>query len=65
MIKTFLKEYFYLWCKNRWLKIIDKEVTKMNSYCDSWKRQKIIVDRLIDEYNKRYPDSKIAQQIHK
>ena len=65
MIRAFLKEWFELWCKNRWLKIIDKEVNKMNKYCDLWKRKKFVVDKLVDKFNELYPDLQFKKTIHK
>lgn len=54
-----VKRTFDIWAKKRWLKFIDKEVSKYNRLNDETRRQAHIVHALVDKYNELYPDSKI------
>lgn len=61
MIKLF-KQTFELWVKMRWLKTIDKEVKKRRKYFFKYKRQEYVVNKLVEEYNNLYADSKLKSE---
>lgn len=51
MLKRLIKEAFELWCKKRWLKIIDKEVNKRDKCYQKYKRHDYVAKRLMDDFN--------------
>jgi hypothetical protein len=57
-LKEMIKKSFDLWVKMRWLKTIDKEVKKRRKYFFKFKRQEYVVNKLVEEYNNLYADSK-------
>lgn len=61
-MKKLLKRQFELWVKMRWLKTIDKEVKKRRKYFFKYKRQEYVVNKLVEEYNNLYADSKLKSE---
>ena len=61
-MKELLKRQFELWVKMRWLKIIDKEIKKRRKYFFKYKRKEYVVNKLVEEYNNLYADSKIKSE---
>lgn len=53
-MKNLLKERFELFCKNNWLKTIDKECDKYNQLKSKLNRQQYIVNALLKKYNELY-----------
>lgn len=61
-MKELLKRSFELWVKMRWLKTIDKEIKKRRKYFFKYKRQEYVVNKLVEEYNNLYADSKLKSE---
>lgn len=61
-LKELIKKSFDLWVKMRWLKTIDKEVKKRRKYFFKYKRQKYVVNKLVEVYNNLYADFKIKSE---
>lgn len=61
MLRKLMKERFDLWVKMRWLKTIEKETDKRNKLYHKYNRQSHVVDELVKEYCKLYPDTPIRQ----
>lgn len=61
-MKELLKRRFELWIKMRWLKTIDKEIKKRRKYFFKYKRQEYVVNKLVEEYNNLYADSKLKSE---
>lgn len=61
-LKEMIKKSFDLWVKMRWLKTIDKEVKKRTKYFFKFKRQEYVVNKLVEEYNNLYADSKFKSE---
>lgn len=61
-LKEMIKKSFDLWVKMRWLKTIDKEVKKRRKYFFKFKRQEYVVNKLVEEYNNLYADSKLKSE---
>lgn len=59
MIKEKIVAAFEILVKERWIKYIDKEAEKLNRMTRKAKRQAYVVCRMVDEYNKIYPEEKI------
>jgi hypothetical protein len=62
-VKEFIREMIELSAKKRWLKEIDRQLETVNRSIRKVRRaqqavdrQKLILQGLIDEYNKRYHD---------
>ena len=56
-MKELIKRSFNLWCKMRWLKMIDKECDKYNKLKSRLSRQQLVVHKLLDEYKKIYEET--------
>ena len=56
-MKELIKRSFNLWCKMRWLKMIDKECDKYNKLKSRLSRQQLVVNKLVDEYKKIYEET--------
>ena len=56
-MKELIKRSFNLWCKMRWLKMIDKECDKYNKLKSRLSRQQLVVNKLLDEYKKIYEET--------
>lgn len=56
-LKELLKRTFEIWCKMRWLKMIDREADEMRKLAEKWNRKQYVVKELVREYNERYGDS--------
>lgn len=52
-----IKRWFDFKVRMNWLKTIDKEVDKRKKLFEKLKRQDFIVNRLLEEYAKRYPNA--------
>ena len=61
-MKELLKRRFELCIKMRWLKTIDKEIKKSRKYFFKYKRQEYAVNKLVEEYNNLYADSKLKSE---
>ncbi len=61
-MKKLLKRQFELWVKMWWLKTIDKEIKKRRKYFFKYKRQEYVVNKLVEEYNNLYADSKLKSE---
>lgn len=61
-MRKLLKQTFELWVKMRWLKTIDKEIGKRRKYFFKYKRQEYVVNKLVEEYNNLYADSKLKSE---
>ena len=61
MIKL-IRAWFDLWCRERWLKYIDKACDKYNKLEAKAKRQAYVVHALFDRYKELYPDDFDSQQ---
>ena len=61
-LKEMIKKSFDLWVKMRWLKTIDKEAKKRRKYFFKFKRQEYVVNKLVEEYNNLYADSKLKSE---
>ena len=61
-MKELLKRRFELWIKMRWLKTMDKEIKKRRKYFFKYKRQEYVVNKLVEEYNNLYADSKLKSE---
>ena len=53
-LKALIKESFELSCQMRWLRLIDKEIRKRDKLLEKERRQSYVVQRLFQEYEKRY-----------
>lgn len=53
-MKKLLKENFELFCKNNWLRTIDKECGKYNKLKSKLNRQQYVVNALIKRYKELY-----------
>lgn len=51
---SLLKKAFELWCKNRWLKRIDREINQYNKLKKCLDCQQYVVNVLIDEFKNIY-----------
>lgn len=54
MLKRLIKESFELWCKKRWLKLMDKEVRKRDKHYQKYKRHDYIAKRLMNDFNNQF-----------
>ena len=61
-MKELLKRSFELWVKMRWLKTIDKEIKKRRKYFFKYKMKEYVVNKLVEEYNNLYADSRIESE---
>ena len=55
-MKELLKQYFKLWCKERWLKSIDKQINKYDHLRQKMDRQYYVLSAMINRYNEIYGD---------
>ena len=55
-MKELLKQSFELWCKNRWLKAIDKQINKYDNLRQKMERQYYVLRAMINRYNELYGD---------
>lgn len=55
MLKQMIKESFDRWDKLRWLRMIEKESRKGQKLYDKYQRKVYVVNRLLEEYVKRFP----------
>ena len=55
-MKELLKQYFKLWCKERWLKAIDKQINKYDHIRQKMDRQYYVLSEMINRYNEIYGD---------
>ena len=55
-MKELLKQYFKLWCKERWLKAIDKQINKYDHLRQKMDRQYYVLSEMINRYNEIYGD---------
>ena len=55
-MKKLLKESFELFCKNNWLRTIDKECNKYNKLKSKLNRQQYVVNALIKRYKELYDE---------
>ena len=53
-MKKLLKESFELFCKNNWLRTIDKECDTYNKLKSKLNRQQYVVNALIKRYKELY-----------
>ena len=53
-MKNLLKESFDLFCKNNWLKTIDRECDKYNKLKSKLNRQQYVVNALAERYKELY-----------
>ena len=53
-LKQLVKEFFDLWVKMRWLKMINKETNKYHKYQQKLARQQSVVNALIKRYKEIY-----------
>lgn len=58
-MRELIKQNFKLWCQMRWIKMIDRESNKVLKLDGKTRRQRYVVQRLIERYNELFPDSKI------
>jgi hypothetical protein len=56
-LKQMIKESFDMRVKMRWLRIIEKESRKGKKLLDKYYRQVYVVNRLLEEYCQRFPDT--------
>jgi hypothetical protein len=56
-LKKLFEESFALWVRKRWLKEIDKAVNSYNKYKDKAERERYVLNKLIEEYNKIYNEN--------
>ena len=61
-MKELLKRSFELWVKMRWLKTIDKEIRKGRKYFSKYKMKEYVVNKLVEEYNTLYANSKLKSE---
>ena len=52
--KELLKRSFDLWVKKRWLNEINRSVDRYNKHKDKANRERYVLNKLIEEYNKIY-----------
>ena len=55
-MKELLKQYFKLWCKERWLKDIDKQINKYEQLRQKMEHQYYVLSAMINRYNEIYGD---------
>ena len=55
-MKELLKQYFKLWCKERWLKAIDKQINKYDHLRQKMEHQYNVLREMINRYNEIYGD---------
>ena len=55
-MKELLKQSFKLWCKERWLKAIDKQINKYDHLRQKMERQYYVLSEMINRYNEIYGD---------
>ena len=55
-MEELLKQYFKLWCKERWLKAIDKQINKYDHLRQKMDRQYYVLREMINRYNEIYGD---------
>lgn len=53
-MKDLLKKSFELFCKNNWLKTIDKECNKYNKLKSKLNRQQYVINALVKSYIELY-----------
>ena len=53
-MKKLFKESFELFCKNNWLKTIDREYDKYNKLKSKLNRQQYVVNALVKRYKELY-----------
>ena len=53
-MKKLLKESFELFCRNIWLRTIDKECDKYNKLKSKLNRQQYVVNALVKRYKELY-----------
>ena len=51
-----IKKEFELWVKMRWLKEINKVITKRDKLYEDYKRQCFVAEELYKEFCKKYPN---------
>lgn len=54
MIKQLIKESFELWRKKRWLKLIDKEVSKRDKCYQEYKRHDYVARQLMNAFHNQF-----------
>lgn len=54
MLKRLIKESFELWCKKRWLKLIDKEVSKRDKRYQEYKRHDYVAKQLMNDFSNQF-----------
>ena len=54
MLKQLIKQSFNLWCKKRYLKLIDKEITKRDKCYQEYQRHNYIAKKLMEEFDNQY-----------
>ena len=55
-MKKLLKESFELFCKNNWLRTIDKECDRYNKLKSKLNRQQSVVNELMKRYKELYSE---------
>lgn len=55
-MKKLLKESFELFCKNNWLRTIDKECYRYNKLKSKLNRQQYVVNALMKRYKELYSE---------
>jgi hypothetical protein len=63
MLKKLLKETIDLWCKMRWLKLINKECDKYKKLKSKLSKQQFIVNALTEAYLKVYGENLRKQKV--
>lgn len=58
-----IKKSFEIWVKKQWLKEIDNALNKSAKTYDKYKRECLVVQRLVDEYRKKFPDEEVNRKV--
>ena len=53
-MKRLIKESFELWHKKRWLKLIDKEVSKRDKCYQEYKRHDYVARQLMNAFHNQF-----------
>lgn len=53
-VKELIKSSFEIWCKTRWLKMIDKDLDKAKRLESKAHHKRLVAKAMVEEYKKRY-----------
>lgn len=53
-VKELFKSSFEIWCKTRWLKMIDKDLDKAKYLESKASHKRLVAKLMLEEYEKRY-----------